>query len=822
MSKTFARAVQLFLLALSVLALQVTLTRVFSFITFHHFSYLVISIAMLGFGAAGTWLTTRAGQRSDNVDSASDPVKRHAVAYALTMLLAIVYLPRISFSAIAILQEHDFSQLLGLLAIIVLTALPFFHAGICIGYILSRGSAAVNRLYFADLCGAAFGCLAALGLISALGAVGTVCVLAAVALLVALVAERSRWWCYAGPIGMLLLAGVLLGRRELLPMRAPDGKQMFRMEREVEYTKWHAVTRLDVTRPLDGYYSFGGALSPKYPGEPQHVRLIYQDGSALTGIIHPTPSVRETPSLGYYLQGAPYVVRPGAETLVVGCGGGVDVLIALYNGARRVVGVDLNPDMVALVRDRYRDFAGGLAQREDVELLVAEARHFLSRDPRQFDVIQLSGVDTFAALATGAYALSESYVYTGEAMQAYLEHLKPDGIVNISRPLTAPPREILRLVATQLLALERAGAAHPEQHLLIVSGQGRAGEGPWAQVMLSRATYTREEVVRLNKWARELGFEVLYDPWTPRSGDLETLVRAGPAERTRLLAAYPFDVRPITDDRPFYFQFFRWRNLWEMVTRHASDTRPPVALLILLGSLVWITVLSAAFIVYPLRRSLAAVARSGGRLGVFVYFAALGLGFMLVEIALVQKLMVFLGGPTYSMAITLFTILLASGLGSAAANRGGANPVALLRILVPVLVVLLVAEPLVLDGFVPRLSYLSLIARAAVVCLLVGPVAFCMGMPFPTGLRYVDRFRPELTPWAWGINACATVAGAILCTLISMEWGFRVAFWVAAGVYLLGGAALLRGRHQTVRRAGAAEPAGAAAVREQSGSLRSG
>jgi len=804
------RAMQLFLLALSVLALQVTLTRVFSFITFHHFTYLVISVAMLGFGAAGTWLTTRSTNASAAED---DPVPRQALLYALTMLLAIVYVPRISFSPLDIFVRGDFSQLFSLLLIILLTALPFFHAGVAIGYIISHAGAAVNRLYFADLCGAGFGCLAALGLISQFGAAGTCCVLAAVAVAVAMITVRSHRGRYATGIVLLLGAAALLSRRELIRMYAPDGKQMFRMERDVEYTKWHAVTRLDATRPLEVYYSFGGALSPKYTGRPQQVRVIYQDGSNLTGIIKPTPTLRETPSLGYYLQGAPYVIRPEAHALVIGCGGGVDVLIGLYHGARKVIGVDLNPDMIALVRDHYRDFAGGLGQRDDVELLVAEGRHFLSSDPRRFDVIQLSGVDTYAALATGAYALTESYVYTIEAMQAYLEHLNPEGIVNISRPMLEPPRETLRLVATKLRALELAGARHPEQQLVILAGQGQTAPAPWAQAMMKRSPFTREEVARLTVWTESLGFEVVYDPFTQLGGEIETLILASPAERQLLIAAYPLDIAPITDDRPFFFQFFRWAHLGLLFGRRSDGAALPVALLILLVSLTWIVVLSGVFVLYPLHLGLAPVARHGGRTGVFTYFAALGLGFILVEIALLQKLMVFLGGPTYSMSITLFTILIASGLGSAVAKRGGANSLALLHVVVPIVVLLILVEPLLLDHLIPRLLHLSFPARAGVVCLLIGPLAFFMGMPFPTGLRFLDGFRSELKPWAWGINACATVAGTIICTLISMEWGFRAALGVAATVYLVGWLAITWTRRMAAvaaRRSGPlSEPAGA-------------
>jgi len=318
-----------------------------------------------------------------------------------------------------------------------------------------------------------------------------------------------------------------------------------------------------------------------------------------------------------------------------------------------------------------------------------------------------------------------------------------------------------------------------------VGGRWEASEGPWAQTLVKRSPFTRAEVDELSAWTQSLAFEVIYDPYTRRDSELDALIRAGPQERAQLIAEHRLNIKPATDDQPFFFQFYRWSDLLRMDLNRRGGVRPPLALLILLGSFAMITVLSAALIIYPLRRAEPA-AQPGGRARIFTYFAALGLGFIVVEIALLQKLTVFLGGPAYSMSITLFTILLASGIGSFLSRNWSARPFRVLAVVIPLLFAAIIAESLLLDQILPKLMHLSHPLRCAAAVILLGPLGLLMGMPFPAGLRYVDKVRPELNPWAWGINACATVMGTVVCILISASFGFRIALIFAASVYLMG------------------------------------
>jgi len=778
-SAPFKRTLCVFLLAMSVLSLEVALTRIFSFITFHHFTYLVISIAMLGFGAAGTYLTTQ----KPNIDPAGSEefLAKNVGFLGLTIVAAVVLIPRIHFNPMDMYLHKDYGHLISFLLIVLLAGAPFYFGGICIGYIISNAGKAVNQVYFADLAGAATGCLLALFLINHIGAIATCFFVATVAFMVAFILSiRKRRRYLIGAISTLALT-LLIMLTEALPLYAPPGKQMFQKEHLVELVKWHVITRLDITKPIEDYYSFGGALSPLYLGDPQQVRVIYQDASNLTGIIQPTSTPRETAFLGYYLQGAPYVIKPQADSLVIGCGGGVDILIGLYHNARSVIGVDVNPHTIHLIKDRYRDFAGNVYNRPDVELIVAEGRYFLSRDQRKFDVIQLSGVDTWAAVHTGANALTESFIYTSAAFDQYLGHLKEDGLVNFSRPFLQPPVETLKLAATALSSLERRDAKQPLKHLVILNGRGKNSQMPWAQMLVKRSPFTSAEVKRLTNWATSLGFEVIYDPFTPRKGDLDTLIRGTCEARSRFIAEYPLNIAPATDDKPFFFQFFHWHNLPKGTFAGIS-----LAEMILLSSLTLVILFSGLFILLPLYQRKAAASRTGGRAGIFIYFASLGLGFIIVEITLLQKFLVFLGGPAYSMAITLFTILLFSGLGSFLSRNWAGRPFRLLAMVMPLLVAVIIADAYLLDPIIAKSADLPHFQRILMAVGLVAPLGVLMGMPFPAGLRFVDQFRPELNPWAWGINACATVIGTVVCILITFILGFRLALLAGAFCYFTG------------------------------------
>lgn len=787
-------SVAIFLLAMSVLMLEVALTRIFSVMSWYHFAYLIISLAFLGFGAAGSFLTISKGFAGRGFNG--QLLGKYALAFSLSVILCFAASTKIRFYAMDIYFHDDYSNVFSLLMLCVLIGAPFFFAGVCIGYIISRAGEEINRLYFADLVGAGTGTLLSIAGINYLGAEGTIYAAAAasgiVAVLFLIRADRRSLRVGSGAILCLsILMTAFAARHEIFPVYFPPHK-IFRTAMEPHYYRWHVVSRIDIFSPENSIFVGGGALSPRFNGRVTPVRMIYQDGHAPTGIINvPGGDLSGLPILGYILQGAPYVIKSEAErALVIGVGGGIDVLISLFYGTRNVVGVEINPVTVDAVKRKYDDFAGGIFNRPNVELITAEGRHYLTTTDERFDVIQLSGVDTYSALSIGAYAMAENYLYSVEAMQGYWKHLKENGILSFSRYLFIPPRESLRLVTIQLEALRRMGIENPERHMMIISGP--TPFAPWAETMLKKSPFTGDEVAAYRQWAKYMKFDILYDPYEKRKNVFNLMIRAPHSERVKIMEEYPYDVRAISDDNPFFFQYYRWRSLIQPMRSEGGVpiNQLPLGLLVMLVSLLQILLLAGVSIIVPLLSQSGQLRQIKHKGRVLAYFGALGLGFIAVEITLLQKYAVFVGGPIYSMAVTLFAILVFSGLGSLAAKKLSASIPRSLTLIIFLLIAAIAGETLFVNFAVPKLMFLSHSMRCLVAVLALAPLALVMGMPFPTGIRLTQRLGDAVIPWAWGINAITTTLGSIVSMMASMEFGFTALLISAGVIYLIGFAAL--------------------------------
>jgi hypothetical protein len=811
--------VAIFALAMIVLMLEIVLTRIFSVMTFHHFTYLIIGLALLGFGAAGTVLTVSA--RFGGTSVRPQLLADCAWLLGLVTMVCFLAITKTRFDSVAIQQYHDVSQLFGLLMMLVLAAVPFFVGGLCIGYLVSKSGDEINRIYFCDLVGAGFGALGSVFAIDYLGAPATIFGIALAACLVAIALAgrtggRTRW---RYPVTALLAAGLLaltLARPHAISIPFEAAKDIG-THHGGEY-RWHVVARVDVLPETTGYPGFGGALSRTWDAShpPMVFRGIYQDGAAFTGIVKlagKTP--KDEPILSYYMQACPYILRPGGTTLIIGPGGGADVAMALHHDSPKVAAVDINPWTIDYVRDRYDDFAGGLYRRGDVEVLCAEGRHFLTASDRKFDIIQLSGVDTFTALAAGAYALSENYLYTREAIHDCLKSLTDDGVLSYSRWLLYPPRESLRLAATAREALEAEGVANPDQHILVLAAPAWEGRSPWADVMIKKRPFTAEEVQRLRDWAGPLRFDVLYDPLVPyaaggsydalqgtpkyepakSAAEFDKVLRLKGQAYRKYLDEYPYRIRPCTDDSPFFFNYYRMSNLRHPFTAALGGdpvNRLPLGLLILLACLIQIVVIGGACILWPMRSQATGLYRRRGSGSVLVYFGAIGLGFIAVEIMLLQRLAVFLGGPVYSMSITLFSLLVFCGIGSFLAKRfTRTSPKAGGLVILLLVACAIFGTTWFLNVRLPGLLGLSHTMRAVVAVCLLMPLGLLMGMPFPTGVRLAERLHPSLVPWGWCVNACTTVLGSVLSVLAAMFSSFTAVLYAGICIYLLALLAML-------------------------------
>ena len=778
----------MFAVSCAALILEVALTRIFSYVLWYHLTYLVISLALLGYGAAGTLLATWSGfAKADYART----VARSCLLFSLLTVLAVIAAVQFPNDPQDLSQGY-FRQILPIALLHLTLGLPFFSGGLTIGFILMRNRHDTNRLYGADLIGAGLGSFLAVVIINYTGALTAVFFAASLPAVVACAADwrhRNRARLVSSLIALVLLAATWTSTsHQIVPVKISKSKDYAALQDYTIYTGWNIVSRIDVASPRTEIVQLGGRISETYQGEPHEVLPIYQDGTAPTWIVSVPGRPEDDPMLGYYLQGAPYSFRdhPGS-VLVIGVGGGVDALIAQHASARRVVGVEMNPITLGLITRRYRDLAAGLFRDGNLDLVLSEGRHYLTQSHEKFDVIQLSGVDTFAALSSGSFVLAENYLYTSEAIRDLVNHLQDDGVLSYSRWLFTPPRESLKLVVTANEALQRMNIADPNRHIFIVAGGPTRAR--WADTMIKKNPFTAKEIQGLRDWASARQFDVIYDPTESHSNPFNAYLDATPAKQKKFVQSYLYDVSPSRDDRPFFFQFYRWKNLLHFRAVQGQGGyglgSMPKGLFTLCQTFVELLVFSVAFVLWPLRRtkSLGLPSRWVGAW--LLTFAGLGLGFIAVEMVLIQKLSVFLGGPAYSMSVTLFALLIFSGLGSRLSQRLAHASYSALSSRLVALLAIQAGELIFLNRGLPSLLVLPHVWRCVVGVAAIAPLGLLMGMPFPTLLAKAGESSVTLVPWAWGVNACATVLGSVLTVMISLQLGFNLTWLLAMGMYVV-------------------------------------
>jgi hypothetical protein len=474
------------------------------------------------------------------------------------------------------------------------------------------------------------------------------------------------------------------------------------------------------------------------------------------------------------------------------------VLLALRHGAQQVDAVELDRDVVRLFREDFRTFSGGLYDRADVHVDIAEARTFVESARQQWDVIDISLVDSFAAAAVGLGAVSETYLYTKEALASYVQHLRPEGVLAVTRWIRTPPRDEVKLFATAVETLEEMGLRPADRLVLIRS---------WATVtlLIKREAFVAADLTILQRWAEERLFDIAYFPGIregegnrfnvlghdPYSEAVAALL-AGGERREKFVREYPFFVTPATDNRPYFFHFFRWRALPLMLSTARFTWVPFVewGYLILVATLLQSAMLAAFLIGLPLlmlrRKSRSHPQhRHRARFVVLTYFLALGVGFMFVEMALIQRLVFFLANPLYAVTVVLAGLLLVAGLGSAWAARLAAQGHSARRLASVAALAVAVISVTYAFGLYPALRALlglPLAARVAVAFAVMLPLG-TMGMLFPLGLRQLGRINAELLPWAWAVNGCASVVATSLATLVALGSGLASVFLCASACY---------------------------------------
>jgi hypothetical protein len=797
----------LFLVTLATIMYEVALTRIFSVTMWYHFAFVAISVAMFGMTVGALIVYLRPAWFPQ------DRLSRGLGASALLFGLAIV----ISLLTQLAVPFTPGRSLLGMYTVAftyVVVAVPFVFGGICVTLVLTRFPRQLPTLYGVDLLGASAGCGLVIVALEATDGPTTVVATALIACAAAgvFLTATDDVRLRAGALAAVTLLAVFVAvnslriveQASLLRVQWVKGAQ----EPRPLFEKWNSFSRVTVFGdPTQLSPPKGWGLSATYPPDRGvHQLALLIDASAGTVLTGFDGRLESLEHLKYDVTNLPHWLRRDAHVLVVGTGGGRDVLSALAFKQRDVVGVEINGAILEVVNAHFGAFTGRLDLDPRVTFVNDEARSYIARQRRRFDVLQVSLIDTWAATGAGAFVLSEHALYTTEAWGLFLDRLTDRGLLSVSRYYFDPrPDEMYRVTALAVTALARRGVTRPREHLAIVrhatgADDQRAPLGV-ATLLVSPSPLSGADVDAVEEVARRLRFDVVLSPRHAATPTFEAL--ASGHDLAALYAQFPVNIAAPTDDSPFFFHTLRLGDIFDGALWRAGlggDSSNVQAVWVLGVLLLTVVGLTGLCIIVPLalttdRRALV------GTSPLFVFFAGIGLGFMLVEISQMQRLIVFLGHPTYGLSVVLFAMLASSGLGSLAAGRlegRGIRAAAPLGALVVMLAVFGAATPLGIRAFAAATTPV----RIAVAVGLLFPIGLLMGMAFPLGMRAAAGRAPALTPWLWGINGATSVCASVLAVAIALHWGIAASFWTGVGCYVAATVAMVMA--STVREAVAA------------------
>ena len=767
--------VGVFLVTLSTLMLEIGLTRIFSVTMWYHFAFVAISVALFGMTVGALvvhlrprWFPDAGVSRQLWIFALLFGV---AIAVCFAIQLAIPFTPRATILGIA-----------SVVATCGVISVPFVFSGIVVCLALTRFPRRVNRLYAVDLVGAGLGCVLLVVLFSFLDGPSLVVLIgafaAAGAIAFAIADGNARRVATAG-VATVVLAGFAGINGHLYTDGSPLLKILWAKEKrdpDHAYERWNAFSRLTVA---------GDAADPA-------TRLLglVIDSTAGTGLFRYSGDPAESDILRGEIQNLPHYIRHDADVYVVGVGGGVDVLSALEFDQRSVTGAEINGDIIDITNGVYGDFTGHLDQDPRVDIVNDEARSYLARTDQRFDLIQISLIDTWAASAAGAFALSENSLYTTEAWDLFLDRLRDDGILTVTRYFRTSdaegrpvePLEAYRTIALASEVLSRRGVAYPRDHVVAYRVPTAYGVD-LATVMVSREAFSQGDLAVLSDRADELGFTPVLTPDAAADPTLAALTApGGPGAAIDRVDA---DISPPSDNRPFFFQMADVGTFLNgEIGRDDYVTRPVLVL-----GLLAVTVLGLAACCVGLPLLLAgrtsAIRTNRRRLvPLYTYFTGIGLGFLLIEVAQLQRLSIFLGHPTYGLTVSLFSILVFSGIGSMLMERIVRDDRPRSR-LVPLgaLATTVIVAGLVTPAVLQALDGATTPVRIATAVALLAPLALLMGMPFAVGMRAAATIPGAPTAFLWGINGAASVCASVLGVVISLFFGISTAYWAGALAY---------------------------------------
>lgn len=782
------------------LAYEVLLLRLFSLIQWHHFAFMVISLALLGYGVSGVFLALARQQVSRHFPSV---IMGNLLLLALSMPLSFMLAQALPFNPAELLWEPW--QLLYWLLVYLILAVPFFFAANIIGLSLYQFRRGIPTLYASDLLGAALGSVGIIALLFVIDVEQILLVLPGLVLLTGLllVTQSSLWtgrnrtiWQASLLVTAALTVFLLPASLQLNVSAYKSLSQMLTVpDTEVLQRESSPLGVLSVVESKQVPLRYAPGLSILSDAELPEQLAVFTDADAMTAITRFDGDFETLQFMGQTSSALPYQFKPMQDVLVLGAGAGSDVLQALMLGASHIDAVEENPQMIGLLRDDYAGFAGDLYKLPQVTVHQSEARAFASKTERQYDLITMSFLSA-AGAGGGLFSMSENYLFTVESLRAYLRHLKPGGYISITQQTTHPPRVMPKLMATLTEAMQSFRLTPSQSMQLIRSWQTTT-------LVVKNGPVNHQEISQLKQFSDQYNFDLAYYPGiTEQEANrfhrlkqpyfYQAATALLSEDKAQFIADYKFNIEPATDNQPYFSQFFKWETLPEILSLldAGSIFLLESGYLLLIAALVQALVASLVLLLLPLwlwrRRRRDRDAAQPLHKRVLAYFFALGLAFLFVEIAFIQKFVLILHQPVYAVTTVIAGFLLAAGAGSYLSGRlKRVQP--RLQVVAAVLIMIVLSAVYIssyasISGFLLAQSDWP---RYLLAILMIMPLGFCMGIPFPAAMSMLVREHDELIPWAWGINGFASVMSPILATLIAMEFGFRVLIGVALLLYLL-------------------------------------
>jgi spermidine synthase len=771
-----------FIIAFSTLALEITLSRLLSVITWYHLAFFAVSTAMLGMTAGAITVYLNPAWFTDN--KLNSNLAKSCLAYSVSVPVSLVLLCLIEFNAGVLIMK-----LLGLLTITAACALPFYFSGIAVTAVLTKSNLSIGKLYASDLLGASLGCLFVLAGLEYFDAPSLIILCGVImipsVLFFAYKDREFRLRKLSVLILILLLIGASVNFFDVSGIRPVFVKGTLENPKDIIFDKWNSFSRIVVHG--EALQNPNWESSPATPPDSlRELHWIIIDGEAGT-ILLKNKNPEDLSILKYDLTNIAYYLKEGSESAcIIGIGGGKDIQTAWLFGIKKIIGIDINPIFVDLLKNKFRN-ESKIADLPNVEMIVDEARSYLSRSNQKFSLIQMSLADTWASTGAGAFSLSENALYTVEAWKIILNHLDQNGLFTVSRWYSPNNLgETGRMVSLGVSSLLHSGVREPSKHIAMMC------EGKIATLILSKSPFNETEKNTLRTISENLKFDEVINPDEPPSNNIlrEIVSVKSENELINAIKDKPLNFYSPTDDDPYFFNMLRLTHLNEVGESSTGilhgNLTATITLLVLVFSLL---VLSVITIIFPLVVSSKIKYKDINDKEMFwkgaAYFSLIGAGFMMTEIGLIQRLSVFLGHPVYALGILLFTILLSAGTGSFTSEFLPLTSKPWKYILPSFAAIMIIVIKFVLNIIMSGMVSSPELIKIIISIIVIFPLGFVMGMFFPTGMKLVKSNSESQTPWFWGLNGIFGVLFSALAVFFSIYSGISTNFYIASVCYIL-------------------------------------